>query len=113
MDRIFHGNLCLSCKYCKLFDMSDEEFAEIIRVMIRHEDALINQRMTWMWTLQGFMLGSIGLLWDESHEMVYLLWIDLGQSFHHDDTNTRLRQHCHFSRREFLVECKQWRAHRV
>ncbi len=41
------------------------EFVEVIRGMIRHEDTLMNHRLAWMWALQGFLFGAVGLLWKE------------------------------------------------
>ena len=38
-------------------------YVDIIREMIRHEDQVLNQRMTWMWTLQGLLYGAVGFLW--------------------------------------------------
>ena len=38
-------------------------YVTTIREMIRHEDELVNQRLTWMWTLQGLLFGAAGVLW--------------------------------------------------
>jgi hypothetical protein len=33
---------------------------------VRHENGLLNDRMTWMWLLQGFLFASLGLVMGES-----------------------------------------------
>lgn len=38
------------------------QWISVVREMIEHENGLINQRMTWMWTLQGLLLTAIGLV---------------------------------------------------
>ena len=38
-------------------------FIAVIRSMIQHENTLLNQRMVWMWTLQGLLFSAIGFLW--------------------------------------------------
>lgn len=44
----------------------DTEIAErekLARDLIHHEDELINQRLTWMWAMQGLLATAVGLLW--------------------------------------------------
>ena len=48
--------------------MKDITEAEIMRAQLvlesaKHEDDLLNHRMTWMWTLQGLLFTALGLLW--------------------------------------------------
>ena len=43
-----------------------------IRSMIQHENALLNARMGWMWTLQGLLFGAISFLW-EIHWILILI----------------------------------------
>ena len=38
-------------------------YVGIIREMIRHEDQLLNHRLTWMWTLQGLLFSAAAFLW--------------------------------------------------
>lgn len=52
--------------------MHPERFAEITRSMIEHENALLNHRMTWMWTLQGLLATAAAFAWRED---VSLLWL--------------------------------------
>jgi len=49
----------------KLFDEFKEPklVIEIILGQVRHENNLVNQRITWMLLLQGLLLTSLGLLW--------------------------------------------------
>ena len=51
------------------------EFVGVIRSMIQHEDTLLNQRLTWMWTLQGLLFGGTSLLWKEEKSLVLLFAI--------------------------------------
>ena len=48
-------------------------FVSVIREMIRHEDVLLNQRLTWMWTLQGLLFGATSVLWDKDSPAVMLI----------------------------------------
>lgn len=42
------------------------EYVGTIRDMIRHEDMLLNQRLTWMWTLQGLLVGGASVFWSKN-----------------------------------------------
>jgi len=53
--------------------MTDEEYAEIIRSMIEHENTLINHRMIWMWTLQGLLVAAVGFMWEIHYLLVLLI----------------------------------------
>ncbi len=44
-----------------------------IREMIRHEDQLLNQRLTWMWILQGLLFNSAGFLWTSKDVPVIII----------------------------------------
>ena len=48
-------------------------FVSVVREMIRHEDVLLNQRLTWMWTLQGLLFGSTSLLWGKDWRGVVII----------------------------------------
>jgi hypothetical protein len=39
------------------------EYISTIRDMIQHENQLSNQRLTWMWTIQGLLFASIPFTW--------------------------------------------------
>jgi len=39
------------------------EVADIIRTMIRHEDDIVNQRMTWFLTIQGLLFAALAFAW--------------------------------------------------
>ena len=43
-----------------------ESFITTIREMIQHENILMNQRLTWMWTLHGFLFGITAFLWNSA-----------------------------------------------
>jgi len=49
--------------------------AEIIREMIRHENELINHRITWFGTLQGILFAVLAFAWGKTDIsiLIYLL----------------------------------------
>jgi len=49
------------------------EFVSVIREMIRHEDTVLNHRLSWMWTLQGLLFAAAGVLWDKDWRGVLLM----------------------------------------
>ena len=49
-----------------------KDYIDTIRAMIRHEDILRNNRLTWMWALQGLMMTAVSILWDKSSHAVLL-----------------------------------------
>ena len=53
--------------------------AEVVRTMIRHENDLVNHRLTWLLTLEGFLFAGSGLLWntllDNKPDIVFLFSI--------------------------------------
>jgi hypothetical protein len=51
------------------------EEAKIIREMIRHENDLLNQRITWFSTIQGLLFAALALVWDKanSNSLVIIL----------------------------------------
>lgn len=46
---------------------------EIIRSMIKSENELINQRMAWVSSFNGFLLAGIAFAWDKSRALVIVL----------------------------------------
>jgi len=40
--------------------------------MIRHEDDLRNQRLTWLFTLDGFLFATLGLVWNGEHSTLLI-----------------------------------------
>ena len=58
-------------------DSSDFEIANqqlnIIRGMIQHEDQLLNHRLSWMWTLQSILLGSVVFLWSSQSALLVVI----------------------------------------
>lgn len=46
------------------------EIAAVVREMIRHEDALTNQRMSWFLTIQGLLFAALGFGWDTDRSLV-------------------------------------------
>jgi hypothetical protein len=45
-----------------------KEYADILREMVRHENELTNQRLTWMSTLNGLMLTGLGFIWGKPYD---------------------------------------------
>jgi hypothetical protein len=44
-----------------------------IREVVRHEDGLLNQRLTWMWTLQGALFAAASVFWSKDCRVVVLI----------------------------------------
>jgi hypothetical protein len=42
------------------------DYLTIVRDMIKHENELVNQRLTWMFTLQGPLFAASSFLWKEN-----------------------------------------------
>ena len=42
------------------------DYLTIVRDMIKHENELVNQRLTWMFTLQGLLFAASSFLWKEN-----------------------------------------------
>ena len=45
-------------------------FVSTVREMTRHEDGLMNHRLTWMWTLQGLLFGAAAFMWNKDVRVV-------------------------------------------
>ncbi|MGK7898645.1 MAG: hypothetical protein AB4372_34780 [Xenococcus sp. (in: cyanobacteria)] len=58
------------------------EIYNTIRDHIKHENILINNRLTWLLTLQGFLLAGLGLLIrdSKSHSTLIFIFVVLGVS---------------------------------
>ena len=64
-------------------DTSERVFkkAEIIRAIIRDENQLVNQRITWLLTIQGFLFTALSLsLKNPSAENIVWIFILIGIS---------------------------------
>lgn len=48
-------------------------YQSIIREMLQHENELINQRLGWLFTLQGLLFGAMSLTWKDNTEVVLIL----------------------------------------
>jgi hypothetical protein len=46
--------------------MTSTEYANVVRAMIQHEDALRDQRLGWLFALNGFLFAALGLAWNRS-----------------------------------------------
>ena len=53
--------------------MDQEKYYDTIRSMIFHETTLRNNRLTWMWALQGLLLAAYGVLWGKSFHGLLVL----------------------------------------
>jgi hypothetical protein len=47
--------------------------AATIRDLVKHEAALINNRISWMTTLQGLLFAALGFAWREGRDVIYVL----------------------------------------
>ena len=43
-----------------------EEEAKILRAMIEHENTVLNNTVNWALTVQGFLIGTTGIIWSKS-----------------------------------------------
>lgn len=46
--------------------IATKEDAAIIRTMIDNENRIINDRITWLTTIQGFLFAALGFAWDKN-----------------------------------------------
>ena len=46
--------------------MALESDDNILRTMIRHEDGLRDQRLGWLFALNGFLFATLGFAWSDS-----------------------------------------------
>jgi hypothetical protein len=42
---------------------------ETFREMVRHENELMNHRVSWLLTLQGLLFTALGFAWDKATRM--------------------------------------------
>lgn len=48
--------------------MGDNEYAKLVREMIRHEDSVLAQRVTWCGSVEGLLLAALGFAWNSASE---------------------------------------------
>jgi hypothetical protein len=53
-----------------------EEIFIIFRDYVKHEDMLINQRMTWMITIQSFLIATFGFSYQKKIEIISKVFTD-------------------------------------
>src|SRR5689334_1679662 len=46
--------------------MTSTDYANVIRSMIQHEDTLRDQRLGWLFALNGFLFAALGFAWDSA-----------------------------------------------
>jgi hypothetical protein len=51
------------------------EHLSVYREMIRHENDLLDKRLGWLFTLQGFLFTSISFIWDKNDYAVLILCV--------------------------------------
>lgn len=52
----------------------DDQYAAIIRDMIRHEDSVLAQRMTWCVQIEGLLMASLAFAWDKAPSaLIYIV----------------------------------------
>jgi len=42
--------------------MDREQYLEFLQDRIKHDDTLVNHRLSWLWTLQGLLFAALGFL---------------------------------------------------
>src|SRR5690242_8232706 len=52
-----------------------DEYVETIRAMVQHEDGLRDQRLGWLFALNGLLFTALGLVWNDksSLDLIYVL----------------------------------------
>lgn len=50
-----------------------ERYVGTIRSMIQDENTLLNQRLSWMWALQGLLLGAAGFAWSKEAGLIVVI----------------------------------------
>jgi hypothetical protein len=53
-------------------DMSMVEYAAVIREMIRNENELTNNRLTWLLVVQGFLFNAAASFWNEQKALIII-----------------------------------------
>lgn len=48
----------------------DKEEAQIFRDMIVHESNVVNHRLTWLFTLNGFFFAALAFAWKDGKELI-------------------------------------------
>lgn len=48
----------------------DKEEAQIFRDMIVHESNVVNHRLTWLFTLNGFLFAALAFAWQDGQELI-------------------------------------------
>lgn len=51
------------------------DYLNVIRDMIKHENEVVNQRLSWLFTLQGLLFTAISFLWEKNLILVVVLCI--------------------------------------
>ena len=52
----------------------NSDYEVVVRAMIKHENELMNHRITWLSTLQGLLFAALGFAWDK-HDAQVLVFI--------------------------------------
>jgi hypothetical protein len=51
------------------------EHLSVYREMIKHENDLLDKRLGWLFTLQGFLFASFSFIWDKNYSAVIILCV--------------------------------------
>lgn len=56
-------------------ETSQHQYDEVVRSMIQQENELINQRLSWLTTVQGLLFTALGFSWEKTgaHRLVNVL----------------------------------------
>lgn len=50
--------------------MTDDEFADRVRLMVEHENSMRDQRVNWLIASQGLLISGLGFAWDKDKYLV-------------------------------------------
>jgi hypothetical protein len=49
-----------------MYDVRPEQYATVIRALIRHENDMTNHRIMWLLVMQGLLVNAYGVSWAAS-----------------------------------------------
>lgn len=57
-------------------ELTLDQQAAVIRQMIRHEDSVLNKRLSWCVTIEGLLLAALAFAWDRA-QLLFVLFLCL------------------------------------
>ena len=57
--------------------MTSTDYVNVIRAMIQHEDTLRDQRLGWLFALNGFLFAALGFAWNSSDATALVIVVSI------------------------------------